>query len=94
MNNKRQEKTYDVGFLVQVKRVTEKAMLLQIDGQEFWFPKSQIAEADRNLEPGYEGGIAVTEWIAKEKGFDINYGEDGADGDRDDDGDVRPELRR
>ena len=55
----------------EVLKVTDKAMLLQhADGQD-WFPLSQVDEPEK-----YEAGdknvtVSVTEWIAKERGFDV-----------------------
>ena len=53
----------------EIKRVTDKALLAVIDGDEYWLPLSQIADSD-----DYEGGetdvtLSITEWIAKEKGL-------------------------
>ncbi len=53
-----------------IVRITEKAMLIRIDeDSEVWLPLSQIADSD-----GYEKGdedidIAITEFIAREKGL-------------------------
>jgi hypothetical protein len=51
----------------EIKRETDKAFLLVIDGDEHWIPKSQISEPD-----DYEVGdknltVSVTEWIAEQK---------------------------
>lgn len=51
----------------EIKRETNKAFLLVIDGEEHWIPKSQIADPDE-----YEVGdknltVSVSEWIAEQK---------------------------
>lgn len=55
---------------ITIKRVTDKAMLIEWEEEEFWLPLSQVADAD-----DYEAGdqhcnISITEWIAKEKGIE------------------------
>ncbi len=54
---------------VKVKRITAKAMLVDIDDEEVWLPLSQIADPD-NYQEGDEGSLSVTEWIAKEKNLE------------------------
>jgi hypothetical protein len=53
-----------------VKVVTERAILVEYEGEELWFPLSQVSEGDQ-YENGDEGvTISVTEWIADQKGID------------------------
>jgi hypothetical protein len=53
-----------------VKAVTERAILVEYEGEELWFPLSQVSEGDQ-YENGDEGvTISVTEWIADQKGID------------------------
>jgi len=61
----RQENTVDIEC--QVKRETEKALLIDHGGeQEVWMPKSQV----RNVVKGPKFvTLTVTEWIANEKGL-------------------------
>lgn len=52
-----------------VKVITEKAMLVVIDGEDVWLPISHIAPADVEQ---YEAGdqdcsMCITEWIAEQK---------------------------
>ncbi len=52
-----------------ILRVTENAVLLDIDGEDVWMPKSQM-DADYSDRVGQgEGHMYVTEWIAGEKGL-------------------------
>jgi hypothetical protein len=54
----------------EIKAATEKAVLLEIDGEDVWMPTSQI-DADYSNEVGEGAGhMFVTEWIAKQKGFE------------------------
>jgi len=56
---------------VFVKRLTDRAALVVWEGEEFWLPLSQVEDPDklRVGESGYTLGI--TEWIAKEKGIEV-----------------------
>jgi len=60
-------------FHVEVKRTTDKAVLVAIDGEdEHWIPLSQLCDSSEvtgDSEPGFEGIITVSEWIAIEKGL-------------------------
>lgn len=58
---------------VQVDRIvreTDKALLCDIGGEEMWLPKSQIADADDYCDGDEDVEIAITDWLAKEKGLD------------------------
>ncbi len=53
-----------------VLRVTERAALLDVNGEEVWVPLSQVADAaDLSAGPG-ERTVSVTEWVAREKGLE------------------------
>lgn len=57
----------------RVKRVSDKALLCEIDGEEYWVPKSQIVDGGAvtaESEEGAEGDIVVTAWWAHERGLD------------------------
>lgn len=53
----------------EVKRETDKAFLVVIDGEQVWIPKSQIDSPDDYEEGDTNCTISVTEWIANEKGL-------------------------
>ena len=53
----------------EVVRITEKAILLRIDGDEIWFPVSQVANADDYEEGDADLTVSVTEWAARQKGL-------------------------
>ncbi len=55
----------------EVKRVTDKALLVEYDGEEVWLPISQVSEGDK-YEEGDVCTISVTEWIAKQKGWKVS----------------------
>ena len=48
-----------------------KALLMDIDGEEIWIPKSQIHDNSEVYDAGEhdEGTLVITEWIAKQKGL-------------------------
>lgn len=54
---------------VQVRRETTKALLCFIDGRELWIPKSQIHDDSEIGSVGDTGTLAISEWIATEKGL-------------------------
>lgn len=53
--------------------VTDKAVLIQHDGQEYWIPVSQLADGeDHPYEKGdKEITVSLSEWICKAKGIDF-----------------------
>lgn len=52
-----------------VEKETDAAILVTIDGTEYWIPKSQISEDSEVYEEGGTGELVITEWIATEKGI-------------------------
>lgn len=54
---------------------TEKALLIEIDGEEVWLPFSQIHDftdffdEEERLRKGVTLRVGMTEWIAKAKGL-------------------------
>lgn len=62
---------YSLGIQT-VKRLTEKAFLFEIDGEDVWIPKSQIHENSEIQEHALvteEGELVITEWLAVQKNF-------------------------
>ena len=56
----------------QVRRVTDRAVLLYDGAREAWVPKSQIETPDEELEQALMGetvDVLMAEWVAREKGF-------------------------
>lgn len=53
--------------------VTEKAVLIEYDGEKHWIPVSQLADGeDHNLEAGDKDiTVSITEWIAEQKGIEV-----------------------
>ncbi len=50
----------------EVKIVTEKAMLVPVNGTDHWLPKSQC---DNLMDVGSSGELLITEWIGGQKGL-------------------------
>lgn len=48
---------------------TPDAILVEIDGDEHWIPKSQVSEDSEVYEEGGEGKLVITTWIATQKGL-------------------------
>lgn len=54
----------------RILRETDKALLVEIDGEEVWLPLSQIEGNGYGYNVGDEGvGMSVTDFIAHEKGL-------------------------
>jgi hypothetical protein len=54
---------------VTVSKETEAALLVNIEGEEMWIPKSQIDDDSEVYKKDTEGTLVITEWIAKQKGL-------------------------
>jgi hypothetical protein len=56
---------------VEIKHHTEKAILVEVEGEEHWIPVSQIIWDETEVAAkGDVGTMAITQWIAREKGLD------------------------
>lgn len=53
--------------LVKVK--TQKAILVDVDGEDYWIPLSQVDDESEVYESGDQGDLVITEWIAQQKGL-------------------------
>jgi hypothetical protein len=53
----------------KILRETDKAFLVEIDGDEVWLPFSQVADFNDYAEGDEDLELSVTEWIANEKGL-------------------------
>lgn len=51
------------------RRATDLAILVEVDGQEVWIPKSQIDDDSEVYEANTEGDLIIPEWLAREKGL-------------------------
>lgn len=63
----------DVGLEGEVRAVTDKAILVEIDGDEEWIPKSQIIDCDEDVDGIIEGDFvkfSIPGWLAEAKGLD------------------------
>lgn len=56
---------------VRATAMTDKALLCEIEDEEYWIPLSQIDDDSEVFDAAgnSEGRLVVTEWIAKEKGL-------------------------
>ena len=55
-----------------VVRVTDRALLCEIEGEEFWIPKAHIdddSEITVHSEDGDEGELIIPLWFAEEQGL-------------------------
>jgi len=60
--------TVEIEIAVEVRRETEKAMLIYDGKSEAWVPKSQITDQSEKNDGTIES-IFVPEWLALEKGL-------------------------
>ncbi len=50
-------------------RETDMAILVDIDGEEHWVPKSQILDESEVWQDGDEGTLVVSGWLARQEGW-------------------------
>lgn len=65
---KKAEETITIDEVI-VKAKTAKALLVEIDGTDYWMPKSQLGDATDVEEVGDIGVVELPEWLAREKGL-------------------------
>lgn len=63
------EESWETFNDVSVDAETPKAILVTLDGEEHWIPKSQISDDSEVYTSGTEGKLIISTWIAKEKGL-------------------------
>lgn len=55
--------------VAEIKKITDKAMLVDIEDEEVWIPLSQIADAENYQEGDTDCTVSVTEWFAGKEGL-------------------------
>ncbi|MCA9529420.1 MAG: hypothetical protein KC543_04715 [Myxococcales bacterium] len=55
---------------VDARRETALALLVNIDGDDVWIPKSQIVAGSDVCEAGDSGDLEITAWFAEKEGLD------------------------
>ena len=48
---------------------TDKAILVEIDDEKHWVPKSQIHDDSEVWKKGQSGTLIVSQWYAEQKGW-------------------------
>jgi hypothetical protein len=49
---------------------TDKAIKVRLeDGEEMWFPKSQVEDDSEVYKKGTDGLLVISDWIAENKGI-------------------------
>lgn len=59
-----------VTIQVTVRRHTEKAIMVEHNGEDIWLPKSQIES--RIPEAGASGDLDISDWIAEQKNLTMD----------------------
>jgi hypothetical protein len=54
----------------RIKKITDKAMLVELDGDDHWLPLSQVSEPETFEEGDEDVTVSITEWIAEQKGLE------------------------
>ncbi len=54
---------------VKVVRESGAALLVLIDGQQVWIPKSQVLDESEVWGDGDQGQLVIPEWLAIERGL-------------------------
>lgn len=54
---------------VECKKETEMAILVEIEDEEFWIPKSVISDDSEVHSEGDKGTLVVPEWFAEKEGL-------------------------
>jgi len=58
---------------VELVRATDRALLVNYEGEEIWIPKSQVdddSEIYSHRQVGEKGTLVIPYWLAEEKGFE------------------------
>lgn len=63
------EEAYYTELKVLIVHQTDKAVLVDIDGDGTWIPWSQIEDNGEDFRDGYEGTMYVTEWFCLKEGL-------------------------
>jgi hypothetical protein len=54
---------------VVCKAATDLAILVTIDGKDFWIPQKQVDDDSEIWKRNDEGKLVISEWIALKKGL-------------------------
>lgn len=49
---------------------TDKAILVSIECEDYWIPKSQIDDDSEVYKKGTEGTLIISDWFAKKAGLE------------------------
>ena len=60
--------TVQIHDVIAIKE-TEAALLVEIEGEEFWIPKSQIDDDSEVYEENTEGTLIIPLWFAEKLGI-------------------------
>lgn len=53
----------------RVIRATKAAILVDVEGEEYWIPQSQVDDDSEIWKQGDEGELVVSEWFAGRAGL-------------------------
>lgn len=54
---------------ITCKAESERAILVEIEGDEYWIPKSQVDDDSEVYAKDHSGELVISEWIAEQKGI-------------------------
>lgn len=61
--------TYSTLDIDTVVKTTDRAVLVEVGGEEYWIPRSVIEDGDE-LDEGDNGEIEVADWFLRKEGLD------------------------
>lgn len=67
-NDRDDDDTVTIGD-IEVKASTPKAILIEVDGEEHWIPRSQLLDGTDVDDVGDEGKIVIPKWLADDRGL-------------------------
>jgi hypothetical protein len=54
----------------EIVRETERALLVLIDSEEVWLPKSAVADGESYVPGDRNVTLSIRDWLAREKGLE------------------------
>ena len=55
---------------VRCIKETDKAILVDVEGEEVWIPKSQVHDDSEVWKADQEGELVVSSWFARKRGWE------------------------
>lgn len=53
-----------------LRQETDDALLVEVDGEDVWLPKSQVLDRSGLREAGDVGCVTIPRWLARDRGLE------------------------